>query len=194
MLWLSASLLVFLFVSNLHAQASVIFLREIPGQNPQDVNEKRTRTPAQQRIDSQLLKAARLNQIRSYRQTDDQRGRKYDCLPTDVRLSDVVTYDRAGKANVTLEKTLISLGAKCRNRKLMDRKHREIRFFRPACWGRPPPNYLEIEQKEDEELRKLKRRYTVVVFGCNPTLAANPPRSQTSSSANWSGQATNDPT
>jgi len=127
------------------------------------------------------------DQIRSDRRTGHQGGRKYDCLPTDVRLSDVVTYDRAGKANVTVEKTLISLGAKCRNRKLIDREHREIRFFRLSCWGRPPLNYLEIEQKEDEELRKLKRKYTVVVFGCNPLLAANPPRTQTGSSANWPG-------
>src|SRR5882762_2286140 len=95
---LPVSLLVFLFVANLHAQATVTTPREIPGQKLQDVNEKRTRTTALQKIDSQLLKAARLNQIRSYRQTDNQRGRKYDCLPTDVRLSDVVTYDRAGKA------------------------------------------------------------------------------------------------
>lgn len=176
MLSLSVSLLVFLLVSNLHAQASVTSPREIPGQNPQDVNEKRTRTP--QKIDSQLLKAARLNQGHSYRQADDQRGPGYDCLPTDVRLSDVVKYDRTGKANVTLAKTLISLGAKCRNGKLVNRKHREIKFFRLACWGYPPPNYLEIEQKQDEELRKLKRRYTVVVFGCNPILAANQPRNQ----------------
>jgi lipopolysaccharide export LptBFGC system permease protein LptF len=57
---LFVSFLVFLFVSNLHAQASVISLGEIPEQNPQDVNEKRTRTPAQQKIDSRLLQAAQL--------------------------------------------------------------------------------------------------------------------------------------
>lgn len=34
--------------------------REIPRQSVQDVTEKRTRTPAQQKIDSQLLMAARL--------------------------------------------------------------------------------------------------------------------------------------
>jgi len=163
-------------------QSSAPITREIPTKNPRDIGDRSTRTPAQQKIDFQLLKAPRLNQIRSYRQTDDQRGRKYDCLPTDVRLSDVVTYDRAGKANVTLEKTLISLRAKCRNRKLVDRKRREIRFFRPACWGYPPPNYLEIEQKENEDLRRLKRQYTVVVFGCNPTLAANPRVKRTGSS------------
>lgn len=121
-----------------------------------------------------LSNAGGEDQIRSHQRTDDQRGRKYDCLPTDVRLSDVIGYDRAGKKNLTVAKTLNSLGAKCHNQKLVDKRRREIRFFRPSCWGHPPPNYLEIEQKEDEELRKLKRRYTVVVFGCNPTLAANP--------------------
>jgi hypothetical protein len=96
------------------------------------------------------------DQIRSDRRTDDQRDRKYACLPPDVRLTDVVGYDLAAKKNLTLENTLISIGAKCRNHKLVDKKRREIRFFRPACWGHPPPNYLEIEQKEDEELKKLK--------------------------------------
>jgi hypothetical protein len=42
------------------SQSSAPITREIPTKNPQDVGEKTTRSPAQQKVDSQLLKAARL--------------------------------------------------------------------------------------------------------------------------------------
>ncbi len=181
---LFASLLVFSLVSDLRAHTSVTSPREIPSQDPQDAGEKRTRNPAQQKVDSQLLMAARLKRPGSITtgpdmlQQDgagrslDQRSRKYDCLPKDARLDDVVTYDRTGKQNLTLQKTLINLKATCRKGKLVDAKRRAIRFFRFSCWGHPPPNYLEIERREDEELKKLKRQYTVIVFGCNPMIAS----------------------
>jgi len=96
---------------------------------------------------------------------------KFDCLPNDVRSDDVVTYGRTTKGNVTVEKKLIQLKAQCRKGKLVDAKRREIRFFRPSCWGNPPPDYLEIQQRENAELQKLKRTYTVIVFGCNPMIS-----------------------
>jgi hypothetical protein len=92
----------------------------------------------------------------------------FDCLPNDVRLNDVVTSGKTAKRNVTVEKTLIQMKARCRNSKLVDAKRREIRFFRPSCWGNPPADYLEIQQRENSELQKLKRTYAVIVFGCNP--------------------------
>lgn len=57
---LVVSLLGLLLVGNPHAQGSVTSPSEIPGQSPRDVNEKRTRTRAQEKIDSHLLMAARL--------------------------------------------------------------------------------------------------------------------------------------
>ena len=95
---------------------------------------------------------------------------KFDCLPNDVRLNDVVSYSKATGKNVTVEKTLIQMKAQCRNRKLTDAKRREIRFFRPSCWGNPPEGYLEIQQRENSELQKLKRTYAVIVFGCDPMI------------------------
>lgn len=66
--------------------------------------------------------------------------------------------------------TLVQMKASCRSGRLVDGKRREIRFYRPSCWGNPPPDYLEIRQREDDELAKLKRHYTVIVFGCNPMI------------------------
>jgi len=92
---------------------------------------------------------------------------KFDCLPEDVRSNDIVSYGKTTKANVTVEKRLIEIKAQCRNGKLVDAKRREIKFFRPSCWGNPPADYLEIQQRENAELQKLKRTFTVIVFGCD---------------------------
>jgi hypothetical protein len=95
---------------------------------------------------------------------------RFDCLPNDVHLNDVVTPGKTAKRNVTVEKTLIQMKAQCRHSKLVDAKRREIRFFRPSCWGNPPADYLEIQQRENSELQKLKRTYAVIVFGCNSMI------------------------
>lgn len=99
-----------------------------------------------------------------------QRSR-FDCLPEDVQSNDIVTYGKTTNANVTVEKRLIEIKAQCRNRKLVDAKRREIKFFRPSCWGNPPADYLEIQQREKAELQKLKRAFTVIVFGCDRTVS-----------------------
>jgi hypothetical protein len=96
---------------------------------------------------------------------------KFDCLPNDVGLNDVVTYAKTAKANVTVQKTLIGMKAQCRKGKLVDAKRREIRFFRPSCWGNPPADYQEIRQRENAELQKLKRSYAVIVFGCDRMIS-----------------------
>ena len=103
-------------------------------------------------------------------QPDSSQKSKFDCLPKDVRLDDVVSYSKTAKKNVTVEKTLIQMKAQCRKSKLTDAKRREIRFFRPSCWGNPPEGYLEIQQRENSELQKLKRTYAVIVFGCDPMI------------------------
>jgi len=96
---------------------------------------------------------------------------KFDCLPKDVQLDEVVTYGKGPKGNVTVGKRLIEMKAQCRNGKLVDPRRREIRFFRPSCWGNPPPDYLEIQQRENAELEKLKRTYAVIVFTCNRMIS-----------------------
>jgi hypothetical protein len=100
----------------------------------------------------------------------DTHRRRFDCLPKDVRLNEVVAYAGATDGNVTVEKTLVEIKAQCRKGKLIDRKRREIRFFRPACWGNPPQDYREIKRRENEELRNLQEHYTVIVFACSPMI------------------------
>ncbi len=95
---------------------------------------------------------------------------KFDCLPKDISLDQIVTYGRTANQNITVKKKLIQIKARCRNGKLVDAKNKEIRFFRISCWGNPPADYLEIEQREQEELEELQRHYTVIVMGCNPLI------------------------
>jgi hypothetical protein len=96
------------------------------------------------------------------------RMKKFGCLPKDVRPDQIVAYGAKPDQNISVEKKLTQMKARCRNGKLVDSKIKEIRFFRMSCWGNPPPDYLEIERRENEELENLKRRYTVIVFMCNP--------------------------
>jgi hypothetical protein len=95
---------------------------------------------------------------------------RINCLPPEITLNEVVSYGANGQGNVTVQKKLAQLKARCRNRKLVDAKGREIRFHRPSCWGNPPADYMEIQQRETEELVNLRKTYTVIVFGCNPLI------------------------
>jgi len=101
---------------------------------------------------------------------ESSRSKNFSCLPKDVRTDEAVSYGIKGKSILTVEKKLVEMKARCRRGKLVDAKRREIRFFHPSCWGNPPVDYLEIRQREDKEVAELKKRYTVIVFGCNPMI------------------------
>jgi len=101
---------------------------------------------------------------------ESSRSKNFSCLPKDVRDDDVVSYGLKGRQSVTVEKKLTEIKARCRRGKLVDAKGREIRFYHPSCWGNPPVDYLEVRQREDKEVPELKKRYTVIVFGCNPMI------------------------
>jgi hypothetical protein len=93
------------------------------------------------------------------------------CLPKDVNLTDAVTAERSDTADMTVEKKLSALKARCRKGKLVDGKRREIRFFKFDCWGNPPADYQEIQKQQQTELAKLKKRYNVIVLKCDPRTA-----------------------
>src|SRR6266536_222328 len=95
-------------------------------------------------------------------------AKQFGCLPKDVRADEEVGYKFKGRPAVTLQNKLTEMNARCRRGRLVDSKGREIRFFRLSCWGNPPDNYQEIRRREDADLANLKKRYTVIVFGCNP--------------------------
>lgn len=97
-------------------------------------------------------------------------SQNFSCLPRNLGGDEILSHNLKGAPGLTVNQKLIELGARCRKGKLVDRKAREIRFFRPSCWGNPPPDYLEIRAREDLELKKLRRRFNVVVFGCDPMI------------------------
>jgi hypothetical protein len=118
--------------------------------------------------------ARKLPAIPALAVADEDAGRSpsqnLSCLPKDVRAGQAVSYGTKGKSVLTVEKKLAEMKARCRRGKLVDARGREIRFFRVSCWGNPPPDYREIRQRESAEFAKLKKRYTVIAFSCNPMI------------------------
>jgi hypothetical protein len=101
----------------------------------------------------------------------DQQAAQFDCLPDEISLKDVVTYRRNAEKNVTVKDTLLELKAVCKDSKLVDDGGKEIRFFRMQCWGNPPADYRERQKRQQDELKELQKKYTVVVMGCNPFMS-----------------------
>ncbi len=107
----------------------------------------------------------------------DNQPAGYDCLPPDVKLDTVVSTAEVetpeGGSRIereTVKQRLDKMKAGCRAGKLMDAEGREIRFYRlQGCWGNPPPDYLQILENQEKELRELKKKYTVVELTCNPS-------------------------
>jgi hypothetical protein len=95
------------------------------------------------------------------------------CLPKGIKRTDVVSTQPAGpgkalKKTTSIQK-LAELKASCRQGRLVDAAGKEIRFFRlEGCWGNPPEGYQEILRKQNEELARLRERYTVIEMTCNP--------------------------
>lgn len=95
------------------------------------------------------------------------------CLPSGIKSSDVVSAQlvksRMAVKKITVEQRLIELDARCDNGKLVDAAGKEIYFYRlKGCWGNPPADYQEILQRQNEELEKLRKRYTVIEMTCYP--------------------------
>lgn len=96
---------------------------------------------------------------------------RFDCLPTEFKLTDVVSYGekrKSGDERVTVEDKLTELKSRCKDGRLISGSGREIRFFKFSCFGNPPIDYDEIAQKERSELEKLQKEYTVIIIECDP--------------------------
>ena len=102
--------------------------------------------------------------------TPSSSNKQYSCPPKDVHADETVSFGFKGRPAVTVQNKLTEMKARCRKGRLVDSKDREIRFFHLSCWGNPPENYQEIRRREAAELAKLKKRYTVIAFGCNPMI------------------------
>jgi hypothetical protein len=100
----------------------------------------------------------------------------FRCLPAGIKLDEIVDTRVVGDlkpenvVRTTVAQALGRLRAVCKNEKLVDASGKEIYFYhRVGCWGNPPQNYGEILQKQQDELDRLKRKYTVVEMTCNPS-------------------------
>lgn len=102
------------------------------------------------------------------------KSRWQGCLPADVDAAEVisVTPSSAGSAakKITVTMKLNQIGARCRAKRLVDARGKQIHFYRlTGCWGNPPENYQEILDNQQKELAQLRRRYRVVEITCNPS-------------------------
>jgi hypothetical protein len=95
------------------------------------------------------------------------------CLPAGVKLEEVVSAPQlksttaTASKQVTIRETLLRLKAHCKKGKLIAGTGREIRFYRlVGCWGNPPEDYQEQLARQDQELQRLKKKYTVVEIPC----------------------------
>jgi hypothetical protein len=98
---------------------------------------------------------------------------QFDCLPEGFQLKDQVSASSKGqdsKQPLTIGDRLLELKARCKKGKLFDGKGREIRLFKPSCFGNRPDNYEEIVQKESQELADLQKRYAVIVIACGRNI------------------------
>ncbi len=102
-------------------------------------------------------------------------AQSYRCLPSNVKETDIFEVrtltSKPGKSNtekITVKDKLDKMQARCAQGKLVDGKGRQIRFyFVQGCWGSPPDDYLEIQERQIKEMERLKKRYTVIEMTCN---------------------------
>lgn len=102
------------------------------------------------------------------------KSRWQGCLPAAVDAAEVISLEpsTAGRAaqKITVTSKLNQIGARCRGRRLVDAKGKQIHFYRLiGCWGNPPENYQEILDNQQKELARLRRRYRVIEITCNPS-------------------------
>jgi hypothetical protein len=107
-------------------------------------------------------------------QTVPGKPRWQECLPADVSADEVIGVEQTDKnqtkKEITVKSKLSQLGARCRGKRLVDARGRQIQFYRlTGCWGNPPENYQEIMDNQQRELAQLRKRFRVVEISCNPS-------------------------
>ena len=101
-------------------------------------------------------------------QTGTSSNSRFPCIQKGFSTEDIVRIGANGDRDLTVRKRLSQLNARCRGGKLVTPAGRQIRFYRTACWGNPPADYLEILDRQKKELAQLKKKYTVIEIACDP--------------------------
>lgn len=101
-------------------------------------------------------------------------AQRYPCLQSGVTTDRAVNYvnvtsptGQNSTSKITVGQTLKKLKAKCSRNKLVDGKRKPIYFFdMQGCWGNPPADYREILEQQSEQIKGLKKKYTVIEMTC----------------------------
>ena len=94
------------------------------------------------------------------------------CLPSGTDLNNTVAIEAnprttSATAKTTVKQRLVQLKARCKKGKLVDGKGRQIYLYSlVGCWGNPPADYLEQIQHQEQEIQRLKKKYTVIQIPC----------------------------
>lgn len=95
------------------------------------------------------------------------------CLPADVKDTEIVQATKGDPlgTRVTVGQKLKDLKARCsKNGTLIGETGNEIIFYRlKNCYGTPPPDLAERVKKQQDELRALSKKGTVIEISCNPS-------------------------
>lgn len=96
------------------------------------------------------------------------------CLPPGFTASTPNGYDNPGMPSQNVRETLGQLlqskGAYCTESGLLVSASGEAIaiYQRQACWGSPPPNYLQLQADERRMIQELQSSYDLVVIPCPP--------------------------
>ncbi len=97
------------------------------------------------------------------------------CIPDDVNADDFAVVNgvptkakEPSEKRPTVKDQLNAIGARCLRQKLIDRRGRQVKFYLlKGCWGNPPADYLEILDRQRDELKRMRKRYTVIEISCD---------------------------
>jgi hypothetical protein len=99
------------------------------------------------------------------------------CVPSGIDLNAELVVEtqrpttKVSPRKTTVQQELAQLKAHCRRGKLVDGKGKQIYFYSlTGCWGNPPDNYLELLKQQEQEIRRLKKKYTVIQIPCAQSL------------------------
>jgi hypothetical protein len=92
------------------------------------------------------------------------------CVPNEIDLNSQLVNESTSKPvarQITVKQRLIQLKAHCKKGKLVDGKNKPIYLYQLiGCWGNPPDDYLDLLKHQEEEIRRLKRKYIVIQISC----------------------------
>ena len=95
------------------------------------------------------------------------------CVPAGISLDSLVAVEpresnlHAAATKVNVKLRLTQLKARCKRGKLVDGQGKQIYFVTLiGCWGNPPADYLELLERQAQEIKRLKKKYTVIQIRC----------------------------